>query len=466
VAPLVTSWPHGRASSGDRSTRDTTAGPGVRVRASAVPSTQAVRLAATWLAAFVFAVAAGIFVGSSPSLNLILPATILLCGWAGSWMVGRAAAYAVAFSVLVAVALPDLLANVLSPQVVVVLLVVNLAALLVATGLRGPIRREDVGLLFLLVAILWPLLVSGSFDKLPGALGIVVIYYMTGRARGVSLKSLVVLLLIAGAVQGIVAIAQSFPAISSLGPFQALQSVVPFLPGRATGLFNNPNTLGVVEAIILVIAILVGPPRWTLPLVALCAAGLILSVSREALFGLIVGLILIGVQQFRGRAPWLLVVLIAGAVVLWVFPSSHETFDPSGYGTDADLVRRFDLWRAGLDLVARSPFFGYGTDLFATGTVTDNAYVGWMVSGGLTGLLLWMIGVIGVTPRRLFPVLAAMLAISTLGNAFAGPSLAVFLAICGAVVTEEARERSAIRDTPRSRRHWEDTRRASDTSMA
>jgi hypothetical protein len=222
----------------------------------------------------------------------------------------------------------------------------------------------------------------------------------------------------------------------------------------------------VVEAIVLVIAILVGPPRWALPLVALCAAGLILSVSREGLFGLVVGLSLIGLQQFRGRAPWVLVVLIAGAVALWVFPSSLQTFDPSGYGTDEDLVRRFDLWRAGLDLVARSPFFGYGTDLFTTGTVTDNAYVGWMISGGITGLLLWMIAVIAVTPRRLIPVLAAMLAISVLGNAFAGPSLAVFLAVCGAVVAEDVRERPAVRDSALPRRQREDPRRPSDASMA
>jgi O-antigen ligase len=365
-------------------------------------------------------------------------------------MVGRAAGYAVAFSMLVAVVLSELLANVLSPQVVVVLLVVNVAVLTVAAGLRGPVRREDVGLLFLLVAISWPLLVSGSLDKLPGALGIVVIYYLPGRARGVSLKSLVVLLLMAGAVQGVVAIAQSIPAVASLAPFQQLQGILPFLTGRATGLFDNPNTLGVVEAQVLVIAVLVGPPRWTLPLVALCAAGLVLSVSREAIFGLIVGLSLIGLLRFRETAPWLLVVLIVGALVVWAFPSLHSTLDPSGYGTDGDLLRRFDLWRAGLDLVAISPVFGLGTDVFAAGTVTDNAYVEWLVAGGITGLLLWVIATVVVTPRRLFPVLAAMFAIATLANPFAGTSLAIFLAICGAVAAEDARERPGMRAALRS----------------
>jgi O-Antigen ligase len=423
----------------------------VRRLANAVSSTPSVWLVATWLAASALAVTAGIFVGSSPSLSLLAAATILLCGWAGSLMVGRAAGYAVAFSVLVAVMLSELLANVLSPQVVVVLLAVNVAVLMVAAGLRGSVRREDVGLLFLLVAISWPLLVSGSLDKLPGALGFVVIMYVTGRARGVSLQSLVALLLMAGAVQGIVAIAQSVPALSSLGPFQALQGVLPFLTGRATGLFNNPNTLGVVEAIVLVIAILVGPPRWSLPLVALCAAGLILSVSREAIFGFIVGLGLIGLRRSREMASWALVVLVVGAIVVWAFPSLLNTLNPSGYGTDEDLLRRFDLWRAGLDLVAKSPFLGYGTDVFASGTVTDNAYVGWLVAGGIPGLFLWMIAAIVVTPRRLLPVLAAMLAIATLANPFAGPSFAVFLAICGAAAAEEARERLQRRATVASR---------------
>jgi O-antigen ligase len=252
------------------------------------------------------------------------------------------------------------------------------------------------------------------------------------------------LLLLAGAIQGVVAIAQSLPSLSSLVPFQPLVGGVPFDFGRATGLFNNPNTLGALEAVVLVIAVRVGPRRWALPLVALCAAGLILSSSREAVFGLIVGLSLLGTGRFRQMVAWAIVLLVVGAMTVWAFPSLLERLSPSGYATDPNLLGRLDLWRAGLDLIKMSPLLGYGADVFRSGTVTDNAYVGWLLAGGIVGLVLWIVASTVATPRQLWPVLAAMFAIAVLGNPFSGPTYTVFLATCGAVAAENARQRPCL----------------------
>jgi hypothetical protein len=230
-----------------------------------------------------------------------------------------------------------------------------------------------------------------------------------------------------------------------LVPFQPLVGGLPFDFGRATGLFNNPNTLGALEAVVLVFAVRVGPHRWTLPLVALCAAGLILSSSREAVFGLIVGVSLLGIGRFRQMVAWATVLLVVGAVTVWAFPALLERLDPSGYATDPNLLGRFDFWSRALDFIKMSPWLGYGADAFqANGVTTDNAYLGWMLTGGVVGLVLWITASTAVTPRRLWPVLGAMFAIATLANPFSGPAYEVFLATCGAVAAENARQRQRL----------------------
>jgi hypothetical protein len=80
--------------------------------------------------------------------------------------------------------------------------------------------------------------------------------------------------------------------------------------------------------------------------------------------------------------------------------------------------------------------FGYGTDVFSAGPVVDNAYLGWLLAGGVGGLGLWIVGSGVVTPRLLWPALAAMFAIAMLANPFSGPTYAVFLSACGAVAAE------------------------------
>jgi hypothetical protein len=411
-----------------------------RLGAAAVPTAHA-RFTGTWLVALIVAGAGGAIIGSTGSPALLAAIAMLLCGWSLAAIMHRANQYAVAFNLAIATLLPDVLGNVLPSQQVLILLAANVGVL-VATGIRGPVRREDAGLAILLAAVLWPYVVGGSLDTLPGALGAVVIFYAMGRLCG-SLPSFVAVLLLVGAVHGAVAIAQSVPSLSSLIPFRPILNGLPFVSSRATGLFNNPNTLGALEAVVLVTAIRVGSRRWTLPLIALCAVGLVLSASREGVFGLIVGLSLLGIRRPRQMVVWAIGFIIVGGIVLWAFPSLFTILDPGGYGTDADLLRRFEMWRAATNLIGTSPFYGYGASVLGV-VVTDNAYLSWLLAGGIAGFALWIVGSCVATPRRLAPVLAAMFAISLLGNAFSGPSYAVFLSACGAVVAESARQRLRV----------------------
>jgi hypothetical protein len=402
----------------------------------------------TWLGVLGSASVVGVIVGSSRSLELVAAVTIFLCAWTGAAIMHRATQFAVALNVLLTVVLPDVVTNAWSFQPVFILLAANVCLLVVA-GLRGPVQRADVGLVVLLAAVVWPYLIGGGLDTLPGALGIVVIMYFTGRSGGVSLQSLVALLLVSGAIHGAVALAQSVPPLSSLVPFQAMRDGLPFITGRANGLFNNPNTLGTVEAVILVIATRVELRRWMMPLVVLCAAGLMLSASREAVFGLIVGLSVSAIGRFRQMVSWAIAFLILGAIVIWAFPSLIERLDPSGYAADPNLLGRFDVWRVALEFIGRSPLLGYGTDILLfsrTNTLpfVDNAYFVWLLAGGMTGLALWIVGSVVVTPRQLWPALAAMLAIATLANPFSGPTYAVFLLTCGAVAAQDARRRPGM----------------------
>jgi hypothetical protein len=403
-----------------------------------------------WLAASILASYIGFMVGSTRSVEPIAAVTVLLCGLTAAAIVHHAAQYVAAFNVLLVVLLPEVLGRAVPSQLIVMLLAANVGVLVVA-GIRGPLQREDLGLLVLLAAVLWPYAIGGPLATLPGAVGVVVLTYATGRSGALTLQSFVTLLLVAGAIHGAVAIAQSVPPLSGLVPFQPMRDGVPFLSGRATGLFNNPNTLGTLEAVILVVAIRVGIPRWTVPLVVLCAAGLILSSSREAAFGLLVGLSLFGIHRFRQMAAWLILFVIVGGLSVWAFPSLLDRLDPTGYATDPNLVGRVEAWGAALNLVGRSPLLGFGTDVLNAVAFVDNAYIGWMLAGGVAGLCLWILGSVVVTPRLLWPVLAAMLAIATLANPFSGPTYGVFLMACGAVTAGNIRQRLLLPADERSR---------------
>jgi O-Antigen ligase len=374
-----------------------------------------------------------------PLLAVALPATAIR----------RAAEVATLLIVVLALVLPDVLANAGLTQAWMAAMAAG-ALLLIAASPRIGIRPGDVGLALICGATIWPRLVSGSATP-PGALAFIVVMYATGRMAGLRPDALTVSMLAAGAFMGCVAIVQSIHPLAPLVPFVALRDGAPLNSSRATGLFDNPNTLGALEAVVLLLAARAGSWRGSrIPLVAACVAGLILSSSREAVLGLLVGLgaIWIGATgprlvtpEGRRRAvskiaarPLLvaaLTLLAVLAVLAIPWPGTLQRLNPASFATDHNILDRVASWQAALAFVPAEPPLGYGAKLPVD--VIDNAYLGWLLAGGAIGVALWLLGLAVLTPRRLWPILAGLLVIGVFSNPFAvGPAFAAFLIACGA----------------------------------
>src|SRR5699024_276092 len=104
-------------------------------------------------------------------------------------------------------------------------------------------------------------------------------------------------------------------------------------------------------------------PRW-IPvwiLAAAQAAGLLLTFSRGALLGVIVGLAVVLI--FIGAWRWLLGLMAAGIVVgaigLLLFPD--RLLDVGGDGSEPT---RFSILRSSIEMIREHPIFGVGPDQF------------------------------------------------------------------------------------------------------
>ena len=359
---------------------------------------------------------------------------------------------ATSVGVVLALLLPDAMANAGLERQWLLLLGLD-AGLLALTTRRFRLRREDLGFLVVAAATLWPHLVTDPFRPTLGGVGSLAVLYAIGRLGGLAPRSLGFVVLTIGAFHGVIAIAESVPALSSVVPFEPMKHGVVFEVTRATGLFNNPNTLGNLEAFGLIFAAVVGIGRKSLPLVLLCVVGLVLSSGRESVFGLLVGLCVlwfgpVRLALARSPASWtalgltnrriIIVVVVVAAVAFMavaIFPtsiaqSSIARLNPLSFASDFDLLDRVHTWKAALAFVPGSPLVGYGSVLPVR--VVDNAYLVWTLGGGVIGLMLWLGGLIAFTPPKARPLLAALFSIALLANPFAGTLLAAFLITCGA----------------------------------
>jgi hypothetical protein len=67
----------------------------------------------------------------------------------------------------------------------------------------------------------------------------------------------------------------------------------------------------------------------------------------------------------------------------------------------------------------------------------DNAYLEWILTGGVLGLVIWLAGLATVVPRAAWPLLAAVLAMGAFSNPFAvGPALAILLISSGVLASQ------------------------------
>jgi hypothetical protein len=329
--------------------------------------------------------------------------------------------------------IPDVLINIgigSSSVVIVGLLAAASAPYLWRTLDQVTILDAAVLLLFIAAALL-PAIVSGTLDTIAGNAVLILGTYLIARTTAPRWDRLVTVLLIAGAIHAVVAILWAFPPTTTLVPFVPLLNGEPNLSSRATGLFNNPNTFGNVETLIVILALWSGGNARRWPLIILCAIAIILSGSREALLGLTAA---VTVLVFRAPSRTLVPAAILGlaiSILLVLLPSAQERFDPGRYSSDGSLIERFELWGLALDAVARSPIFGY--EHLSGLRAVDQAYLNWLVDGGVIGTALWVAVVVMILARfPAKPIFIAMLVIGLLGNPFAGPTLGLLLVLLAA----------------------------------
>lgn len=140
----------------------------------------------------------------------------------------------------------------------------------------------------------------------------------------------------------------------------------PELSERAIGTSVDPNSLG---GLLLMMGALVGPQivtkrplfrRWIIWAIAgLVFLGVILTFSRGAMLGLVVGLGLVAVARYRRLLPYM---AFAGLLLL-LLPISQEyvgRFVEGFQGSDLATQMRFGEYRDAMRLIARYPVFGVG----------------------------------------------------------------------------------------------------------
>lgn len=165
---------------------------------------------------------------------------------------------------------------------------------------------------------------------------------------------------------------------------------------RAAGTATHPLEYGVVLCMALPISIamaltkvhrvVIGPVLY----IVATAAALYLSVSRSALIGACVGIIVAGkgwTGRVRRRA--LFMTLAGGVAAFFVIPGMTGTIRGlfMGVGTDASTLSRTNSYDLALSIANRNPFFGRGfLTLLPEYVILDNQYLGILIELGYVGL--------------------------------------------------------------------------------
>jgi hypothetical protein len=287
----------------------------------------------------------------------------------------------------------------------------------------------DIGVILLALTAMLPAMIAGDVVAVIGngvaTLGV----YAAVRLAQPDQRLVLWTLLGIGTIHALAALIRNIPELSTVlwDPFFAR---LPYPGTRSTGLLDNPNQLGLLEAGVIVFAFWNGLTRRTVPFVVLCGVALLMSGSREAVLGLALGLLPIFV-----RRP--LFAIVAGLVIVgifaWyvnVFPATLERFDPSRYANDPSFQARLESWDQALRFIARSPF-GYGSKF---GFIVDQAYLGWLLAGGVFALAFGVaaIAILMLTIRP-WPVLVVLVFAGFLAASFSGSPLALLLIVAGAL---------------------------------
>jgi O-antigen ligase len=337
---------------------------------------------------------------------------------------------------ILTLALPDVFVN-LGLETAWVLLVAAAVAplILYLPRARRPLGADiAVGLLALGATI--PALVSSNAVVVVANAILFIGVYLAARLGTPSQRLVVITVGGIGALHAVVAIAEWLPMTSSLVPFSPHIDGIPYDSDRSTGLLNNPNGFGLLEAMVICFLLWLGPTRRTAPVIALCAIGLLMSGSREAMFGLLIATTLLLLRAPGRTAAALAAVAVIAAVFVAVVPGAADRFDPRGFRSDTALLERLELWQNALTLIERSPIYGYGTEL--TELIVDQAYLRWLVTGGVLGATLAIAGLIALAlAMRPWPVAVLAASAGFLASVFSGTTLSFVLLLAGALPREE-----------------------------
>jgi O-antigen ligase len=193
--------------------------------------------------------------------------------------------------------------------------------------------------------------------------------------------------------------------------------------GRAAGLFMNPNQSGAALVLGLAITLGVVAPRWRVAYATVVSAGVLLTLSRGALAGLLLvfgALLVEGRTLRRGQLARIVALCTAAGYTFWLAFSAELQ---SRFNVDPALVLDRVLWildssgrvdfsqaeramlaeRGWLQFVA-SPLFGNGlgsTELWELRTSTHNLYIMLASDFGLVGWLVLPVLLLAAVRRNL-----------------------------------------------------------------
>lgn len=197
------------------------------------------------------------------------------------------------------------------------------------------------------------------------------------------------------------------PAWELFGPFHAwdlsFQDIYgAFVQARGTGLYFNPNELGLWAGAAALLAWSIVTSRWRLPVITLAVLTLLLSQSRGASVALLAALAVgIAMAFIRGRvsAPEAartaisvgLAAIVAVAVVVAVQPSQGlvDRFGAlaavwaQGPRADANLAGRLEYWASVIDLNAIYPWGTWGPPEMLLGSAVDSTWFRVLAQGSV-----------------------------------------------------------------------------------
>ena len=169
---------------------------------------------------------------------------------------------------------------------------------------------------------------------------------------------------------------------------------VHFVRLTGSGIFHDPNELGVLTSVIILLGLYwlfdrrSGLARllWVGPL-ALCLYAMTLTQSRGALLALGAGLAVFLVARFGWRAALLAGLFLAPALLLFAAGRQTDLSTEDGTGQ-----QRVQIWSDGLVLMREAPLFGVGRGVFdeRIGLVAHNSYLQTMVELGVFGGMLFL----------------------------------------------------------------------------